>query len=97
MRIEEIKTLCVKHGGQFHGPNVEHLSIPESALPALFAEFMAGKVLVGASDLQRIMELVERWAVSSSMDDRAAYHNIRKILPERPWGQEHPTIREECK
>ncbi len=35
---ELIKKWCVKHGGQFHGPNVEHLSMPESALLALFAE-----------------------------------------------------------
>ncbi len=41
MDIEElagdrIKALCTAHGGKFHGPNVESLSMPEYLLPALF-------------------------------------------------------------
>lgn len=27
---DKIRMLVKKHGGEFHGPNVEHLSIPES-------------------------------------------------------------------
>ena len=37
----DIKELAAKHGGKFHGPNIEHLSIPESKLQAFVDEYAA--------------------------------------------------------
>lgn len=37
-RIEQIKELVKAHGGMFHGPRVEHLSMPETSFFAFMAE-----------------------------------------------------------
>jgi hypothetical protein len=34
-----IRELVFKHGGAFHGPHVEHLSIPESKFFAMMRDF----------------------------------------------------------
>ncbi len=38
LTIKQIRKICKTHGGEFHGPNVEHLSIPEFCLPKLFEQ-----------------------------------------------------------
>lgn len=42
--LKEIKELCTLHGGNFHGPSIETLSIPESKLPALFKAAIEGHI-----------------------------------------------------
>lgn len=36
---DEIRALIKKHKGEFHGPRVEHLSIPESNFWEFIAEY----------------------------------------------------------
>lgn len=36
---EHFKSLALKHNGKFHGPNIEHLSIPEEDFYEMMSKF----------------------------------------------------------
>lgn len=71
--MTDIIALAKKHGGKFHGPHVEHLSIPETAFVSMMEEYNA--LLEAEIRKEYEAELAETIRVSDATCDSYAEEN----------------------